>query len=53
MGEGCIPVKQIRQWVEAAGFQGPIEVEIFSERLWKQNQTEFLEKIKHAYIHYT
>ncbi|MFQ3341141.1 MAG: sugar phosphate isomerase/epimerase [Flavobacteriaceae bacterium] len=53
MGEGCIPVQQIRQWVEAAGFKGPIEVEIFSERLWKQNQTEFLEKIKLAYIHHT
>ena len=30
MGEGCIPVRQIRSWVEAAGFTGFNEVEIFS-----------------------
>ncbi|MBL6644671.1 MAG: sugar phosphate isomerase/epimerase [Flavobacteriaceae bacterium] len=53
MGEGCIPVKQIRTWVEKAGFKGAIEVEIFSERLWKQNQSAFLHNIKEAYIHNT
>ncbi len=53
MGEGTIPVKQIRNWVEQAGFQGPIEVEIFSERLWKKNQTAFLNEIKEAYIQHT
>ena len=53
MGEGCIPVKQIRTWVEKAGFKGAIEVEIFSERLWKQNQSAFLDNIKEAYIHNT
>jgi len=29
MGEGCIPVRKIRSWVETAGFSGFIEVEIF------------------------
>ena len=53
MGEGCIPVKQIRTWVEKAGFKGAIEVEIFSERLWKQNQSAFIHDIKEAYIHNT
>ena len=30
MGEGCIPIRKIRSWVEEAGFNGFIEVEIFS-----------------------
>ncbi len=49
MGEGCIPVKKIRSWVEAAGFKGFNEVEIFSTRYWKEDQAEFLQKIIRAY----
>lgn len=49
MGEGCIPVKQIRQWVEATGFTGFNEVEIFSNRFWKEDQSVFLNKIINAY----
>jgi sugar phosphate isomerase/epimerase len=49
MGEGCIPVKKIRSWVEATGFDGFIEVEIFSTLRWKQNQDEFLAEIIKAY----
>jgi sugar phosphate isomerase/epimerase len=49
MGEGCIPVKQIRSWVEAAGFTGFNEVEIFSTTYWKENQSEYLRKIIKAY----
>ena len=49
MGEGCIPVKQIRSWVEAAGFNGFNEVEIFSNTFWKEDQEEFLKKIIKAY----
>ncbi len=50
MGEGCINIRQIRGWVEAAGFSGYNEVEIFSNELWETDQTEFLEKIKAAYL---
>jgi sugar phosphate isomerase/epimerase len=49
MGEGCIPVKQIRSWVEAAGFTGFNEVEIFSNSYWKNDQSEVLKKIIKAY----
>lgn len=49
MGEGCIPIKQIRSWVEAAGFNGFNEVEIFSTGYWKEDQAVFLEKIIRAY----
>jgi sugar phosphate isomerase/epimerase len=49
MGEGCIPVKKIRSWVEATGFEGFNEVEIFSNIYWKQDQHDFLKRIVSAY----
>lgn len=49
MGEGCIPIRKIRFWVEATGFNGFNEVEIFSTEYWKQDQTKFLQKIIKAY----
>lgn len=52
MGEGCIPLKQIRTWVEEAGFTGPIEVEIFSTERWASDQGQYLEQIKDAYLRY-
>ncbi len=33
-GDGLIDLPSIRGWVEAAGYRGPIEVEIFSKRDW-------------------
>ncbi len=53
MGEGCIPLRRIRGWMEAAGFEGYCEVEIFSETYWREDQHDFLEKIKHAYLTHT
>ena len=53
MGEGCIPVRQIRAWLEEAGFEGYYEVEIFSERLWAQDQKLYLEDIKKSYFNHT
>ncbi len=49
MGEGCIPIRKIRSWVEAAGFNGFIEVEIFSNIYWGMDQHEFLKKIVEAF----
>jgi sugar phosphate isomerase/epimerase len=49
MGEGCIPVKKIRSWVEDAGFTGFNEVEIFSNAYWKDDQPGYLTKIIKAY----
>lgn len=49
MGEGCIPVRKIRSWVEETGFSGFYEVEIFSNKFWGQDQSLFLNKIITAY----
>ena len=49
MGDGCIPVNKIRSWVEATGFNGFYEVEIFSNKYWQQDQSQFLKEIIKAY----
>lgn len=49
MGEGCIDIRGIRGLVEAAGFDGMIEVEIFSHRCWAMDPRELLERITRAY----
>ncbi|HEX8531114.1 MAG TPA: sugar phosphate isomerase/epimerase family protein [Cytophagales bacterium] len=49
MGEGCINLRQIRGWVEKAGFTGFNEVEIFSNQYWAGDQAAFLAKIIDAY----
>ncbi|MFP4211288.1 MAG: TIM barrel protein [Alkalispirochaeta sp.] len=48
MGEGAIDIPGIRRDVETAGFTGPIEVEIFSERYWAMDQGEWLGRIANA-----
>jgi len=53
MGEGCIPLRQIRGWVESAGFNGFNEVEIFSNRLWAADQDEYLARIIQSYRDYS
>lgn len=50
MGEGCINIPEIRGWVEATGFSGHNEVEIFSDEYWRMDQTDFVERIKAAYL---
>lgn len=49
MGEGCIDIPGIRAMVEAAGFSGFNEVEIFSDRWWATDQDDFLQKICQSY----
>ena len=50
MGEGCINIREIRGWVEATGFNGYNEVEIFSSEYWAMDPGKYLEKIKAAYL---
>ena len=50
MGDGCIDIPTVRSWVEAAGFKGYNEVEVFSEQYWAMDQREYLQRIKTAYL---
>ena len=49
MGEGCIDIPQIRGWVEATGFRGWNEVEVFSSELWATDQRNYIARIVDAY----
>lgn len=49
-GDGVIDLKQLRSWVTRAGFDGPIEVEVFSTEYWAQDQRRYLDKLKTAYL---
>ena len=53
MGEGCINIRQIRGWVESAGFSGFNEVEIFSNKYWAMDQNAFVQMIVDAYLKYS
>lgn len=46
MGDGVIDIRAIRAMVERAGFDGTIEVEIFSRKFWAMDQGEYLDLIK-------
>src|SRR5580692_5359949 len=35
MGDGIIELRRLREAVDAAGYNGPIEVEIFNDEIWK------------------
>ncbi|MFP4643534.1 MAG: sugar phosphate isomerase/epimerase family protein [Spirochaetales bacterium] len=49
MGDGCIPLESIGSSVRNAGFVGFEEVEIFSTRLWAEDQDDVLARILAAW----
>ena len=46
MGEGCIDSRGIRAMVESKGFDGMIEVEVFSNRWWARSPMNLLKQSK-------
>ncbi|HSD41968.1 MAG TPA: hypothetical protein VLD36_08870 [Burkholderiales bacterium] len=53
MGDGVIDLPLIRSWMEAAGYRGMHEVEIFSARSWwKKDADEVLLtcKVRHETV---
>lgn len=50
MGDGIIDLPRIRGWVEAGGFQGCVEVEIFSaQNWWKRDPDDVLKVVQERY----
>jgi sugar phosphate isomerase/epimerase len=45
MGDGVIELRKVRGWVEAEGFEGFSEVEIFSENWWSKPGEEVLDTV--------
>jgi sugar phosphate isomerase/epimerase len=50
MGDGVIELRRIRAAVERAGYAGPIEVEIFNERVWSTPLDSLLPLMKERYL---
>ncbi len=50
MGDGLIELRRIRAAVEAAGYAGPIEVEIFNQALWDSPGDQVLATICRRYL---
>ncbi|WP_371629238.1 sugar phosphate isomerase/epimerase [Streptomyces sp. NBC_00341] len=49
LGDGCVDFRAFRTAVEATGFDGPIEVEIFNEELWARDGSEVLAEVAARY----
>ncbi len=52
MGDGVIDLRRIRGAVQEAGYDGPIECEIFNRRIWDTPGGEVLELMKQRYLEY-
>jgi len=50
MGDGVIELRKLRQAVDATGYAGPIEVEIFNDVVWKMREDEVLEIIQSRFL---
>ena len=50
MGDGVIELRRIRAAVDRTGYAGPIEVEIFNERIWNMPLDELLSVTKERYL---
>jgi sugar phosphate isomerase/epimerase len=52
MGDGVIELRRIRGEVERAGYRGPIEVEIFNERIWGMPLDELVRLTRERFVAY-
>ncbi|MFF9769889.1 sugar phosphate isomerase/epimerase family protein [Streptomyces sp. NPDC014636] len=50
LGDGAIDMREWKGYVEAAGYTGPIEVELFNERLWARDGREVLAETAERFV---
>ena len=50
MGDGVVQNRRLREAVDAAGYAGPIEVEIFNEDTWRMDGAAVLETMKERFL---
>ncbi|MFF7153602.1 TIM barrel protein [Streptomyces sp. NPDC008139] len=50
LGDGCVDLRGLREQVDATGFRGPVEVEIFNPALWARDGTELVAEIADRYL---
>ncbi|AGL17673.1 sugar phosphate isomerase/epimerase [Actinoplanes sp. N902-109] len=46
-GTGCVELRRFRAAVDATGFTGPVEVEVFNEQVWARPGAEVLAEVLH------
>jgi sugar phosphate isomerase/epimerase len=49
-GAGCVQLRRFREAVDAAGYAGPIEVEVFAEQVWSRPGHEVLAEAIAGYL---
>jgi sugar phosphate isomerase/epimerase len=50
MGDGVVDNRELREWVDAEGYDGPIEVEIFNEEIWSRDGDAVLAQMVERYV---
>jgi sugar phosphate isomerase/epimerase len=50
LGDGCVDLREWRELVDAAGYGGPVEVEIFNAALWERDGNEVLAETVQRYV---
>jgi sugar phosphate isomerase/epimerase len=50
MGDGVIELRKLRELVDSAGYNGPIEVEIFNEAVWRMPEGEVIDLIRNRFL---
>ncbi|MFB7456488.1 sugar phosphate isomerase/epimerase family protein [Streptomyces sp. NPDC056188] len=50
IGDGSIDMREWKRYVEAAGYTGAIEVELFNEELWSRNGREVLAETAERFV---
>ncbi|MFD8465610.1 sugar phosphate isomerase/epimerase family protein [Streptomyces cyaneofuscatus] len=50
LGDGTVDFRAWRTEVESAGFDGPIEVEIFNETMWARDGSEVLAEVAERFV---
>lgn len=49
-GDGCVELRRFREAVDATGYRGPIEVEVFNAEVWARPGREILDRTLAGYL---
>lgn len=53
IGDGAVDMREWKGYVEAAGYTGPIEVELFNDELWSRDGREVLAETAARFVEHT
>ncbi|WP_344566306.1 sugar phosphate isomerase/epimerase family protein [Streptomyces axinellae] len=50
LGDGCVDFRAFRELTDAAGYSGPVEVELFNPALWARDGADVLKETAERYL---